>query len=147
MIELRHNIAFRPATLSDIIILDPLIGEGKRNWNLMLCDSYRWHTELMAMVFFFRVVGSVNEADTIQQPQPPSVHILLVPVRPGWPLIHSLRLVMALAPSTLTGWLFKMNDTEVLGSITVWFQVICALPSRMHECCRPAGKPADSRIW
>ena len=76
----------------------------------------------MAMVLLFWVVGSTKEADTMQQPQPSSLHILLVPVRPGWPLIHSFRLIMALAPSTLTGWLFKTNNTEVLGSILDCFQ-------------------------
>ena len=77
--------------------------------------SHSLLTELMAMVFFFPVTKSMKEAATTQHPQPPSPHILFVPVRPGCALIHSFRLTSELAPSTVTGCPFIVNDTLALG--------------------------------
>ena len=73
-------------------------------------------TELMAMTVSCWVTGLVRAAATTQHPQPPSPHIFLVPVSPGWARRNALREREGDTPWTSTGAPFRVKETDVLGS-------------------------------
>lgn len=70
----------------------------------------------------------MRETATTQHPQPPSPHILLVPVNPGWDRSHELRLREGGGPCTSTGSPFRVKETEVLGSMAGWAGLFTAFP-------------------
>lgn len=74
------------------------------------------------------MTGLVIETATTQHPQPPSPHILLVPVIPGRERSHVLRLREGGGPCTTTGSPFRVKETEVLGSMAGWAGLLAAFP-------------------